>query len=162
MKTMIHSKKGGFTLIELLVVIAIIGLLSSIVFASLTTARARGRDARRVSDLTEMAKAIGIIDTDPGPAIAGCVGANAKASTCSGPAPLTFANYADPSAPAAACTSASAAKCEYSVATAAGAAAATTQNYEICAYLEQGIGTLAAGLVRVASDTGGGVVATCK
>ena len=149
----------GFTLIELLVVIAIIGLLSSIVFASLTTARARGRDARRVSDLTEMAKAIGIIDTDPGPAITGCSGANAKANTCTAP---DFSKYADPSAPAAACTSASAAKCEYSVATAAGAAAATTQNYEICAYLEQGIGTLAAGLVRVASDTGGGVVATCK
>jgi len=53
----IQSNKA-FTLIELLVVIAIIGILSSVVLASLNTARAKGRDARRVSDIKQIQLAL--------------------------------------------------------------------------------------------------------
>jgi len=48
----------GFTLIELLVVIAIIGVLSSVVLASLNSARQKGRDAKRISDLKQIQLAL--------------------------------------------------------------------------------------------------------
>ena len=48
----------GFTLIELLVVVAIIGLLASIVLSSVTVARAKARDARRMADLKNIQTAL--------------------------------------------------------------------------------------------------------
>lgn len=45
------KRNSGFTLIELLVVIAIIGILSSVVLASLNTARGKGADAAVKSNL---------------------------------------------------------------------------------------------------------------
>lgn len=53
-------KNKGFTLIELLVVVAIISLLSSIVMASLSSARSKSRDARRKSDLHQVQNALAL------------------------------------------------------------------------------------------------------
>jgi prepilin-type N-terminal cleavage/methylation domain-containing protein len=53
-----NKKQKGFTLIELLVVIAIIGILSSVVLASLNSARQKSRDARRLSDIKQLQLAL--------------------------------------------------------------------------------------------------------
>ena len=53
-----YKRNKGFTLIELLVVVAIIGILASVVLASLNTARSKARDTKRKSDLKQIQIAV--------------------------------------------------------------------------------------------------------
>lgn len=60
------SRKKGFTLIELLVVVAIIGLLASIVLASLNTARNKAKDAAIKEDMHSMEQVMALNYNDYG------------------------------------------------------------------------------------------------
>ena len=60
------KNKSGFTLIELLVVIAIIGLLSTLSILALNQARARARDAKRISDVRQIQTALELYYNDEG------------------------------------------------------------------------------------------------
>lgn len=56
--------KSAFTLIELLVVIAIIGLLATLSVVALNNARAKARDAKRVSDIKQIQTALELYYND--------------------------------------------------------------------------------------------------
>lgn len=72
-----HMLKRGFTLIELLVVIAIIGILASVVLASLNTARDKGEDAAIKSNLNNIRAQAEIVYDDDGRTYANvCANAN--------------------------------------------------------------------------------------
>lgn len=56
---MMHKQfSKGFTLLEVLVVVSIIGLLSSIVFSSISTSRVKSRDTLRITQIREVQNAL--------------------------------------------------------------------------------------------------------
>ncbi|MFA6466472.1 MAG: type II secretion system protein [Patescibacteria group bacterium] len=59
-------QKLGFTLVELLVVIAIIGIISTAAVVNLNHFKAKARDARRLSDITQIRKALEIYNYTTG------------------------------------------------------------------------------------------------
>jgi len=58
MKNLIKKRNEGFTLIEILFVIGIIGILSTIVLASINDARLKGNDTKRLSDMRQIQTAL--------------------------------------------------------------------------------------------------------
>jgi prepilin-type N-terminal cleavage/methylation domain-containing protein len=68
--------KKGFTLIELLVVISIIGLLSTLAVVALGNARLRSRDAKRLSDMDAVSKAMQLYAENQNTFVGACKDAN--------------------------------------------------------------------------------------
>ena len=79
-----NTQNRGFTLIELLVVIAIIGILASVVLASLNTARDKGSDASVKQSLTSVRSQIALYyDNNGGTYIGACADPNVIAGMVS-------------------------------------------------------------------------------
>lgn len=62
----LRKNSPGFTLIELLVAITILGILSTIALSSFRSSQIRSRDAKRKSDLKQIANALEMFYSDKG------------------------------------------------------------------------------------------------
>jgi len=87
----VHSDKKAFTLVELMVVIAIIALLTGILMTNFTSARSRGRDAKRVSDMGQIQLALTLF-FDRCQQYPASLPSDTSTIPCPGTS-ITFANY---------------------------------------------------------------------
>jgi len=152
---MLKKSSKGFTLVELLVVIAIIGILATLATISLNAARSKARDAKRISDLKQMATAMELWNTDNNTYTGGCnalaadEGVGDLTSVCAPNDYITWTKFVDPSAPKTAggdqiaCAATATGPCDYvigkttieidGVDTAVGV---YSNGYRFCAYFE--------------------------
>jgi len=86
LKSRSRKFQSAFTLVELLVVMAILGVLVTLIAGGFRTAQMRGRDAKRKSDLKEIANSLELYFSDHGqypPSNAGLVlGCPATTGSC--------------------------------------------------------------------------------
>lgn len=154
---------------ELLVVVAIIGLLAGIVLTSVSGARAKGRDAKRISDLRSMAQSLGLSlgqnNLDP---MLGCTQQYSDVRTCVLTSKQSLTEYTDPVNPDTLCGQNPTGPCQYSISSYRGNDDARvgfqnplTGYWQIKSYLEVGVGLLTAGQACVSSETSSPVSTLC-
>ncbi len=145
------KNKEGFTLIELLVVVAIIGMLASLILASLNSARTKARDSRRLSDLKEIANLITVNETSP----EGAIGCSGNVNNCSSVTGLeALSRFKDPSGATTVCSANPNGVCQYALSRASGSGNPTYGNWKVCSYAEKSAGSARsnAGPISISSN----------
>jgi len=82
----IMKKTRGFTLIELLIIVGVLGILLLIGLSSLNGIKEKGRDAKRINDITNLQQAMEIVSEEAGDYQMACGGVDYQGlvSQCQG------------------------------------------------------------------------------